>query len=104
MELIIKKFDELTVNELYDILKLRVDVFVVEQECPYPEIDNKDQNAYHIWLKDEDGIAAYVRVLDKGVSFEDGHRQSYFRQTQKRIRHRCAQRGHQNRKRKIRCG
>ena len=71
MELIIKKFDELTVNELYDILKLRVDVFVVEQECPYPEIDNKDQNAYHIWLKDEDGIAAYVRVLDKGVSFED---------------------------------
>ena len=71
MELIIKKFDELTVNELYDILKLRVDVFVVEQECPYPEIDNKDQNAYHIWLRDEEGIAAYVRVLDKGVSFED---------------------------------
>ena len=36
MELVIKKFDELTVNELYDILKLRVNVFVVEQECAYP--------------------------------------------------------------------
>ena len=71
MELVIKKFDELTVNELYDILKLRVNVFVVEQECPYPEIDDKDQNAYHIWLRDEEGIAAYLRVLDKGVSFED---------------------------------
>ncbi|MBR2042130.1 MAG: GNAT family N-acetyltransferase [Oscillospiraceae bacterium] len=71
MELVIKKFDELTVDELYDILKLRVDVFVVEQNCPYPEIDGKDQNAYHIWLKDEDGIVSYLRVLDKGVSFED---------------------------------
>lgn len=71
MEIIIKKFDELTVKELYDILKLRVDVFVVEQECPYPEIDNKDEGAYHVWLRDEDGIAAYLRVLDKGVSFDD---------------------------------
>ena len=71
MELVIKKFEELTPYELYDILKLRVDVFVVEQECAYPEIDNKDQNAYHIWLRDEEGIAAYLRVLDKGVSFED---------------------------------
>ena len=71
MELVIKKFDELTVDELYDILKLRVDVFVVEQNCPYPEIDDKDQSAYHIWLKDEDGIVSYLRVLDKGVSFED---------------------------------
>ena len=71
MELVVKKFDELTVNELYDILKLRVNVFVVEQECAYPEIDDKDQNAYHVWLRDEEGIAAYLRVLDKGVSFED---------------------------------
>lgn len=71
MELVIKKFEELSLNELYDILKLRVDVFVVEQECPYPEIDDKDRDAYHIWLRDEDGIAAYLRVLDKGVSFDD---------------------------------
>ncbi len=71
MELIIKKFQELTPYELYEILKLRVDVFVVEQNCPYPEIDGKDQNAYHVWLQDENGIAAYLRVLDKGVSFSD---------------------------------
>lgn len=71
MELVIKKFDELTAEELYDILKLRVDVFVVEQECAYPEIDGKDKCAYHVWLKDDEGIAAYLRVLDKGVSFDD---------------------------------
>lgn len=73
MESVIKKFDELSVNELYDILKLRVDVFVVEQNCPYPEIDDKDQNAYHVWLKDGEGITAYLRVIDKGVSFEDAY-------------------------------
>ena len=71
MELVIKKFDELTAEELYDILKLRVDVFVVEQECAYPEIDGKDKGAYHVWLKDDEGIAASLRVLDKGVSFDD---------------------------------
>lgn len=71
MELIVKKFDELTPDELYDILKLRVDVFVVEQNCPYPEIDGKDKGAYHVWLRDGEGIAAYLRVLDKGVSFDD---------------------------------
>ncbi len=71
MELVVRKFEELTVKELYEILKLRVDVFVVEQNCPYPEIDDKDQEAYHVWLRDEDGIVSYLRVLDKGVSFED---------------------------------
>ena len=71
MNLVVKKFEELSVNELYDILKLRVDVFVVEQNCPYPEIDNKDKGAYHLWLEDEEGIAAYLRVLDRGVSFDD---------------------------------
>ena len=70
MELVIKHFNELTAAELYDILKLRVDVFVVEQECPYPEIDNKDQNAYHVWLKDEEGIAAsaYTIITLSGAS------------------------------------
>lgn len=71
MDLHIKKYNELTLDELYEILKLRVDVFVVEQECPYHEIDDKDKGAYHLFLKDEDGIQAYLRVLDKGVSFEE---------------------------------
>ena len=71
MELITKHFSELSPEELYDILKARVDVFVVEQNCPYPEIDGKDKDAYHIFLRDENGIAAYLRVLKGGVSFPE---------------------------------
>ena len=71
MELVIKHFSELKNSELYDILKARVDVFVVEQKCPYPEIDGKDKDAYHIFLRDERGIAAYLRVLKSGVSFPE---------------------------------
>lgn len=71
MELIIKHFKELSPSELYEIIKLRVNVFVVEQNCPYHELDDKDQNAYHIFYRDENGIAAYLRVLDRGVSFDE---------------------------------
>ncbi len=70
MNLQAKRFQELTPDELYAILKLRVDVFVVEQRCPYGELDGLDQQALHIWLRDEEGIEAYVRVLDKGVKSE----------------------------------
>ena len=70
MYLQIKRFHEFTTDELYAILKLRVDVFVVEQRCPYGEIDGLDQNALHVWLQDEKGIEAYVHVLDKGVKSE----------------------------------
>ncbi len=70
MELCIKRFEELTIDELYAILKLRVDVFVVEQKCPCDEIDNRDQAAIHVYLKDADGIKAYVRILDRGVVSE----------------------------------
>ena len=71
MELVIKHFDELSTHELYEILKLRVSVFVVEQNCPYQEIDDADQKAYHVYLKDETGIQAYLRVLPKGVTFQE---------------------------------
>lgn len=71
MELNRKRFEELSVNELYDILKLRVDVFVVEQNCPYHEIDDIDQAAYHVYLKDDDGIQAYLRVIPAGVAFDE---------------------------------
>lgn len=67
MDLIIKYFDELTNEELLDIFKLRISVFVVEQNCPYQEIDDADKVAYHIYLKDDNGIQAYLRVLPKGV-------------------------------------
>ena len=71
MELIVKHFSELSAEELFEIYKLRVSVFVVEQECPYQEVDDADCAAYHLWLKDEDGIEAYARVLPKGITFED---------------------------------
>lgn len=70
MEIIIKRFGELTPYELYTILKLRVDIFVVEQNCPYNELDDKDQLAYHLWLEDEQGIAAYLRILPPGAAFD----------------------------------
>ena len=62
MQVRIKSFEDLTNRELYEILKLRVDVFVVEQECPYPEIDGKDYNAIHIYLENEEEILSYARV------------------------------------------
>lgn len=71
MELVVKHYSELTADELYDILHVRVLVFVVEQKCPYEEVDGRDRQAYHVFLRDETGIKAYLRVLDRGVSFEE---------------------------------
>ena len=70
MQLFVKHFDELTTKELYAILRLREAVFIVEQDCPFPEIDGKDTDAYHLWFEEDGEILAYARVLDRGVSFE----------------------------------
>ena len=69
MELIVKHFSELSADELFEIYKLRISVFVVEQKCPYQEVDDADRDAYHIYLKNENGIEAYARVLPQGVTF-----------------------------------
>ena len=66
----IKHFHELTTEELYNILRLRVSVFVVEQNCPYMELDDLDQDALHVWMEDGAGIEAYLRILDRGVVSE----------------------------------
>lgn len=70
MKLVIKHFSELSTEELFEIYKLRVDVFVVEQNCPYHEVDDFDKEAYHVWLEDEDGIKAYARALPENTMFE----------------------------------
>ncbi len=70
MELIIKHFDQLTTEELFNIYRLRVSVFVVEQGCPYQEVDAADKAAYHVWLQDTSGIQAYLRVLPPGQPFD----------------------------------
>lgn len=58
----IKKFEDLSVSQLYQILKLRVDVFVVEQNCPYQELDNRDQEALHFFEEEDGLIKSYLRV------------------------------------------
>lgn len=67
MRLVIKQFSELTTEELFAIYKLRVSVFVVEQKCAYQEVDEADKAAYHIWLEDDNGIEAYLRLMPEGV-------------------------------------
>ena len=66
MELCVKSFRELTTDELYDILALRVAVFVVEQNCPYMETDGLDRNALHVFLREGGQIKAYLRIMDRG--------------------------------------
>lgn len=66
-----KTFDALTNTELYDLLKLRSDVFVVEQTAIYQDLDDKDQASTHYFIKENDQIVAYVRTLPRGVKFND---------------------------------
>lgn len=70
MEFYVKKFSELDANELYAILQLRSEVFVVEQDCVYQDIDYKDQKAFHVVGVKENTIVAYARIFDSGDYFE----------------------------------
>jgi ElaA protein len=64
--LIIKHFDELTPRELYEILRTREAVFIVEQNCPYPEADGQDPEAVHLWTATPEGrVNAYLRLYPK---------------------------------------
>lgn len=67
----LKKFDDLTGREVYEILRLRSEVFVLEQECAYQDVDGKDLVSYHLFAKDGDEVIANVRLLPKGVSYEE---------------------------------
>ncbi|MBN8662980.1 MAG: GNAT family N-acetyltransferase [Chitinophagales bacterium] len=67
----IKHFNELSATELYEIIRLRNEVFVVEQNCVFQDADNKDQDCYHLMLRQNDALAAYTRLVPKGVSYPD---------------------------------
>jgi ElaA protein len=67
----IKRFDELTTKELYAILKERIQVFVVEQECPYLEVDGKDLQSCHLYKEENGEVAAYARLIPPGVSYPE---------------------------------
>ncbi|MBV8255227.1 MAG: GNAT family N-acetyltransferase [Chitinophaga sp.] len=68
----LKKFSELTTTELYALLHLRSEVFVVEQKCPYLDMDFSDQKALHLMGYDtRNRLAAYTRLFDKGIKFAE---------------------------------
>ena len=66
-----KHFNELTNLELYLILQLRQEVFVVEQDCLYQDLDNKDLQAFHFFLIDQNVCAATCRILSPGISYAE---------------------------------
>ena len=68
---ICKAFDELTAAELYAILRLRSEVFVVEQNCVFLDMDDKDQYCYHLMGWRGDVLAGYSRIVPAGVSYEE---------------------------------
>ena len=65
-------FNQLTVNDLYDIMALRQKVFIIEQNCPYLDADGKDLSAMHLMGRDNEGeLVAYTRLLPMGISYPD---------------------------------
>jgi len=71
MEWSLKKFHELTIDELYTILQLRSKVFIVEQNCIYNDVDGKDQLAWHLMGTEDGHLIAYTRILPPGVIYAD---------------------------------
>ncbi|AFS78272.1 acetyltransferase, GNAT family [Gottschalkia acidurici 9a] len=66
-----KKFEELSLEELYEILKARYEVFTVGQKCLYQDCDDKDKNSYHLYVEEDDKVVAYLRIVDKGISYDE---------------------------------
>ncbi len=71
MEITIKAFDDLSLGELYDILALRQEIFVVEQDCVYQDADYIDQKSYHVMGHLQGQLVAYTRIVPSGLSYED---------------------------------
>lgn len=71
MDFKLKAFDELTVKELYSILQLRSEVFVVEQNCPYQDMDGYDQEALHLIGYTDSGLISYARLLKPGMYYKE---------------------------------
>jgi len=68
----VKSFQELSLEEFHDIIALRIQIFIIEQNCPYQEVDGKDKLAHHLFFKNEmDEIIAVTRILPQGISYEE---------------------------------
>lgn len=70
-DFICKKFQELTLDELYMILRIRSEVFIVEQDCVYQDLDDLDQEALHLWMKVDGKLVAYARVLKANTYLDE---------------------------------
>ena len=66
-----KAFSELTLEELYELLRVRSEVFVVEQDCVYQDLDGDDQASVHLWLTEEDKVVALCRVCPAGTHMRE---------------------------------
>ncbi|MGC4128648.1 MAG: GNAT family N-acetyltransferase [Bergeyella sp.] len=66
-----KSFDELNTSDLYKILQSRMEVFIIEQECHYLDLDDEDQKAIHFWAEENGEILAYCRIFDKGIKYPE---------------------------------
>lgn len=71
MDWILKSFDQLTTKELYALLRLRTRVFIVEQDCPYQDTDDKDQVSWHLMAFDGEELVAYTRIIPPGISYAE---------------------------------
>ena len=68
----VKSFQELSLEEFHDIIALRIQIFIIEQNCPYQEVDGKDKLAHHLFFKNEmDEIIAVTRILPQGISYKE---------------------------------
>ena len=65
----LKRFEELSIEELYELLRLRSEVFVVEQRCNFMDMDNKDQKCYHLLGRKNGKLLAYARIVPAGLSY-----------------------------------
>ena len=68
MNLVTKFFQDLSTTELYEILKSRAEIFVVEQNCVYQDLDDKDYHSLHIFYENEGKVIAYLRAFEKDAS------------------------------------
>lgn len=71
MKFVVKAYKDLSVDELYEALKLRSAVFVVEQKCLYQDMDDKDKKAFHVLGYAGNDLKAYARILPQGISYKE---------------------------------
>jgi ElaA protein len=71
MDFSVKHFDSLSSSELVEMYRLRAEVFIVEQDCPYQDLDGKDECAYHVFIKEGDVLVGYSRLLPPGAAYPE---------------------------------